>query len=291
MTHILRQAFEGGIMPHWRYLAKNLRLRFAPETDPQLRCLHAQRDPGYVYERDMHPVRAKHRSGSGWKAETPDGLQYRDYSSYDEYLAHQEQKFSEMLKITGGFTAKDILEYRRRFYQRFRHLPSLLPSSAVIVCAGARQGTEVQVLRECGFVNAYGIDLNPGPNNPLVRKGDFMRMENPDSSVDLIYSNCLDHAFDLGGFFREHARVLKPDGYALYDFVPTGGMGAFEAVEWKSEEILFRLLLQTYKTVVKLETEEYWKWVLVRGTRKAPVDGIQQLLQHAKEIGDVVADH
>jgi SAM-dependent methyltransferase len=271
-------------MPPWKYWINNLKYRFAPGTSRLLRRLHAQIDPTYVHERDMHPVRTKHRAGSGWKAEKAEGLHYRDYSSYDEYVSHQTQKYAEMLKIKGGFTGSEILEYRQRFYRRFRHLPPLLPPSAVVVCAGARQGTEVEVLRECGFVNAYGIDLNPGPDNPLVRKGDFMHMENPDGSVDLIYSNCLDHAYDLAGFFREHARVLKPDGYALYDFVPSGGTGAFEAVEWESDDVLFGMLLRSFTTVVKLETEDHWKWVLVNGARKASQDTVTQLLREAKEI-------
>jgi len=271
----------------WKYWMNNLRYAVAPSSNRQLRALQSRIDPGYVHDRDKHPVRAKHHGGGGWKAETTEGLHYRNYSSYDEYVTHQEQKFSEMLKLKGGFTGREILEYRRRFYRRFRHLPSFLPPSALIVCAGARQGTEVEVLRECGFSRAYGIDLNPGPDNPLVRKGDFMHMENPAASVDLIYSNCLDHAFDLSGFFREHARVLKPEGYALYDYVLSGGAGAFEAVEWDAEETLFRVLFQSFTTVVHLESEEHWKWVLVKGPRKPSADGIQQLLQNARELGDV----
>lgn len=272
-------------MRPWKYWINNLRYRIAPGSDRHLDRLHHQLDPSYLHERDKHPIRSKHHAGGGWKAEKQEGLLYRDYASYEEYLTHQEQKFTEMLKAKGGFTGREILEYRQRFYRRFRHLPALLPSSAVILCAGARQGTEVQVLRECGFLNAYGIDLNPGPDNPFVRKGDFMHMENPDASVDLIYSNCLDHAYDLAGFFREHARVLKPDGYALYDFVPSGGTGAFEAVEWDSDAALFGILLQSFRAVIKLETEEHWKWVLVRGTRQPAGADIQRLLHSAREFG------
>lgn len=268
-------------MTHVQYILRNLRYRFLAGTG-YLKRLRSERDPQYVHERDRHPVRAKHFGGGGWKEEKSGSLHYRDYASYDEYVTHQQQKFTEMLKLKGGFTGQEILDYRKRFYRRFRHLPGILPPDAVIVCAGARQGTEVEVLRDLGFSNAWGIDLNPGPDNPLVRPGDFMKMENADASVDLIYSNCLDHAFDLGGFLREHRRVLKSDGFALYDFVPSGGTGAFEAVEWESEDALFRLFLESFRSLERVESEEHWKWVLLKGPR--PVDTVDRLIREAKGV-------
>lgn len=271
-------------MVHLTYLLKNMQYHLVPGTTETLRRLRHEQDPGYVHERDRHPVRAKHQGTSGWKEERAGHLHYRDYASYDEYVAHQQQKFTEMLKVKGGFTGAEILEYRRKFYRRFRHLPASLGPDAVIVCAGARQGTEVEVLRDMGYHAAYGIDLNPGPENPYVRPGDFMKMENATGSVDLIYSNCLDHAFDLESFLREHRRVLKPEGFALYDFVPAGGTGAFEAVEWDSEEALLRPLIASFRSVIKVESESHWKWILLQGPR--PEDTIDQLLRRARTTGE-----
>jgi len=131
----------------------------------------------------------------------------------------------------------------------------------------------VEVLHDLGFKNAYGIDLNPGPDNELVRIGDFMHLENTDSSLDMIYCNSLDHAFNLESFFSEHARVIKPDGYVLYDIAlqekGVQEQGAFEAVRWKSEEVLFLLMLKYFKKVVKVETEPSWRWVLLQGKGSA----------------------
>lgn len=46
----------------------------------------------------------------------------------------------------------------------------------------------------------------------------------------MVYSNCIDHAFNLSQFFQEHARVLKPGGCALYDInISEQRFGAFEA--------------------------------------------------------------
>lgn len=253
---------------HLKFWIKTALYRFVPGGYGYIRHLRKFRDPSYVYNRDKHSVRDKHHIQSGWKEKAQNDFHYRDYKDYQEYVSHQSQKFEEILKIRGGFTNRVITAYRYRCYRRFRHLFAFLPKSAQIICAGARQGTEVEVLRDIGFKSAYGIDLNPGPDNKFVRVGDFIHMENPDSSVDMIYCNAVDHAFDLEAFFSEHSRVIKPDGYALYDIALQQGnqkQGAFEAVGWESEEALFLLMLKHFKRVVKVETESGWKWILLQG--------------------------
>lgn len=230
------------------------------------RTLKKYQDKNYSHERDKKSVREKHHGAGGWAMKEKDGLRYRDYSTYEEYVEHQKAKFDEIIKIAGGLGRKNVVKYRLEFFDRFKNLSHYLPPSAKIVCAGARQGTEVEVLRELGFYNAYGIDLNPGPENPYVTVGDFLHIKEPDHSVDLIYSNAVDHAFSLDEFFREHARVIKPDGYAYYDVALQQG-GAFEAVDWKSDEIVFKKMLEYFKTVenVRVSSSRQWKSVLLKG--------------------------
>jgi SAM-dependent methyltransferase len=249
---------------HIVYQLKNLVLR-TPFSYGYYRELQKYRDASYNHERDKHPVRQKHYGKEGWKPVHDGDFQYRDYSSYDEYVAHQSQKLNEILKLKGGFSNSVILDYRKKFYKRFCHLPSLLDKSAKILCLGARQGTEVEVLWDMGYKNTIGLDLNPGPDNPYVKPGDFMALEYPDSSVDMVYSNCIDHAFDLSKFFQEHARVVKSGGYALYDIGIYGlGLGTFEAVGWESEESVFLLALKYFKNVLKVEIDGEWKWILLQ---------------------------
>jgi SAM-dependent methyltransferase len=235
-----------------------------------MRTLRAGRDPGYVHERDKHEVRRKHHGGGGWKDGEDGGLRKRDYASYDEYVTHQKLKLEEMVKMKGGFSNFDIFDFRIKFYVRFRHLPLLLPRDARILCCGARQGTEVEVLRDLGFPNARGIDLNPGAGNPYVEPGDMMKLESADGSLDLLYTNCVDHAFDLDAMIAEHKRVLKPGGYLLYD-IPCNeeeGAGIWEAISWdRNEDVLARLLV-AFDTLVRAERERLWLWVLLRGPRK-----------------------
>lgn len=255
---------------HPKFLVKSLLHRLTPGGFGYYRKLRRKKDPGYVHERDKHPVRHKHHGGGGWKEERDSrGIRTRDYASYEEYLTHQKLKLEEMLKMKGGFSNEDVFNYRMRFYRRFRHLPGLLRRDAVALCAGARQGTEVEVLRDLGFRNAVGIDLNPGEDNPLVRTGDFMRLDYPDNSVDFFYTNCVDHAFDLDAFFKEHARVLKPDGFAIYDIASNmeEGGGAFEAVDWERTEDVFLLLLGHFGRLIRVERDGPWMWILVQGKR------------------------
>lgn len=232
-----------------------------------VRKLRAGRDSTYDHDRDKHEVRKKHHGEGGWKESEENGLRKRDYASYEEYVTHQKLKLDEMVKLKGGFSNFDIFDYRLKFYSRFRHLAGLLPADARILCCGARQGTEVEVLRDLGFHNAHGIDLNPGPDNPLVKPGDMMKLDAADATLDLIYTNCVDHAFDLDAMISEHARALKPGGCLLYDIgsnMEEGG-GPFEAISWKRTEDVVTRLLNTFAELVHVERDDQWLWVLVRG--------------------------
>ena len=245
--------------------------RWTPGGFGYYRRLRRFENPTYDWERDRHPVRAKHHGAEGL-GEPTRGFVTREYADYAEYVVHQRQKLDEMLLSGTAFPNATVAAYRRRFYRRFRHLIHRLPADATIICLGARQGTEVEVLRELGFRNAFGIDLNPGPQNDLVEQGDFHATDLPDDSVDLVYSNSLDHAFDLERFFVEHRRVLKDDGFALYDVhgaYRPGDKAAFESTLWTRPENVIKRILDHFQRVLRLETAGDWTWVLVQ--RPLPV--------------------
>lgn len=251
-----------------RFWLKTALYRYTPGGFGYYRRLRRYRDPSA--EAELHEVRHRHNAASGWGEARADGLRTRDYASYDEYVTHQRQKLDEMLRRKTALTENGVVaSYRRKFFRRFRHLPSLLPRSAVILCLGARLGTEVEVLRDLGFDNAKGIDLNPGPENVWVEPGDFMHLAAGDASVDLVYSNCIDHAFDLDAFFAEHARVLKPDGYALYDFAVRNDdtSAAFESVVWSDDAVVLEQMERHFGEVVRREREDVWEWLLLRARR------------------------
>jgi hypothetical protein len=251
-----------------RFFIKTFLYRYVPGGYGYIRRLRNYKDTSYGFDKEKHPLRNKHHGMSGWREEKIEGIISRDYESYDEYVTHQSLKLMELLKLRGGFSNEAIADYRMKFYRRFRHLHCYLPYSAVIVCAGARQGTEVEVLRDLGFRNAIGIDLNPGPNNLYVVKGDFMNMEYEDNSIDCLYTNCIDHAFDLKSFFAEHARVVKPNGYVIYDFSEIGDTGAFEAVGWEDLSVPIQLILLQFKELIRAERDASWLWVFMKGKKR-----------------------
>ena len=197
-----------------------------------------------------------------WKI-NKDGIKSRNYSSEEDYRSHQSAKLDLIIGKGHGWKKKQILEYRLKFKSRFKELQSILDVNSKCLCLGARQGTEVLVLRELGFKNSIGIDLNPGPNNPLVNVGDFMNLEFPDNNFDFIYSNCLDHALNLDDFFREQVRVLKVTGLFIIDISTSEDAGHFESQEWERPEYVLIKSLKYFKNIKFLKREKRWFWVLI----------------------------
>ncbi|MBN1536365.1 MAG: hypothetical protein JW908_06500, partial [Anaerolineales bacterium] len=176
-----------------KFWLKNLLYYYTPGGYGYYRFLKSHRDSNIKSYRDLYPS----DFNGEWKDCENGNYSSRRYDSYQTYISHQASKFHALIKKKGGFSNRTVLDYRLIFYRRFCYLSKYLAKSAKILCAGARQGTEVEVLRDLGFYNATGIDLNPGPSNPLVSYGDFMHLEYENDSLDLIYSNSIDHAFDF----------------------------------------------------------------------------------------------
>jgi SAM-dependent methyltransferase len=158
----------------------------------------------------------------------------RKYGSYDEYLAHQASKFENVVDRLHETEDDDLGE----FINRFKGCAALAEMRSVL-CLGARLGTEVRALHALGFF-AVGIDLNPGERNVYVLPGDFHNVVFPDGSVDAVYTNCLDHVFDLDKMIGEIRRMLRPGGLFITDvlagfeegFTP----GAYEATHWRKAD-------------------------------------------------------
>ncbi len=196
------------------YLVKNVLYAVVPRFGYCGSLRKRSKDRDYLHERDKPNVLRKHHSAGPWQP-VLGGVARRSYDSYDEYVEHQAAKYDAILKTQGGIKTSAILAYRITFYRRFRLLSHFIGRDARILCLGARQGTEVEVLRDLGYRRAIGVDLNPGPSNPYVLPGDFMRLGFRAQSFDCLYSNAIDHAYDLDEFFVESARVLKSNGLAI----------------------------------------------------------------------------
>ncbi len=158
----------------------------------------------------------------------------RQYTSYDEYLEHQSAKLDQIEHRLRETEDEDFADFKDRFQGC-----KALSEARSVLCLGARLGTEVRALHALNHF-AVGIDLNPGENNLYVLPGDFHHIAFPDGSVDAIYTNVMDHVFDLEKVMAEIKRLLRPGGLFVADllqgfdegFVP----GEYEATHWRNTD-------------------------------------------------------
>src|SRR3989304_7073077 len=122
---------------------------------------------------------------------------------YDYYLHWQKVK-----TLKPALREQLLREFDKKinlFTALFLNAKKYAPKGKVI-CLGARMGEEVQAFKDLGY-DAIGIDLVP--NEPLVIHGDFNNLQYANDSVDIVYTNAIDHCWDMGKFTDEMKRVLK----------------------------------------------------------------------------------
>ena len=152
-----------------------------------------------------------------------DGLYRRQYASYDAYVAHQRDKLRRL----------DLRAYDQDFEAELTErlgAAGLVKRGDTVLCLGARLGSECRAFIGLGAF-AIGIDLNPGTGNRHVVVGDFHDPQFADASVDIVYTNCLDHSFDLEKVMAAVERVLKPGGAFIADVMN----GATDDEAWKAD--------------------------------------------------------
>ena len=134
-------------------------------------------------------------------------MSHRKYKNYDKYLKHQSKKFDiGFSKKIKKFMPECFPNSIRSFEKRVNGFKSYIKQSKIL-CLGARTGAEVVAFKNLGFIDAIGIDVNPGKNNKYVIKGDFHNMDFEDNTFDTVYSNCIDHAWNLRKLSKEIYRV------------------------------------------------------------------------------------
>jgi SAM-dependent methyltransferase len=184
--------------------------------------------------------------GERWNTEDGE-FQKRSYASYESYLEHQKAKLE-----THDFGNYDT-EFRNALRDRLNALGIDWPGRNVL-CLGARIGTEVKAFLDLG-ADAIGIDLNPGENNQYVVYGDFHDLQFSSGSLDVVYTNSLDHAFDIDRIAKEVLRVLKRDGIFVLEAVHGRDQGInpgfFESFFWKNIDELVRALESAGFTVTQ----------------------------------------
>jgi SAM-dependent methyltransferase len=183
------------------------------------------------------------------------GFVHRRYNSRRAYVRHQRAKL-------GGL---DLREYDRRYgallTDRLRH-ENHIPAGSSVLCLGARIGTEVKAFRDLGHF-AVGIDLNPGSANDLVLQGDFHELPFADRSVDVIFTNSLDHAQEPDRLFAETQRALRAEGLFIAEIQHGADAGfqpgEYESFFWQTTDDVIGLIEQFgFTTIDTLAFEEPW---------------------------------
>lgn len=161
----------------------------------------------------------------------------RQYADYDQYIDHQVSKLD-------GHGAEFAERFERRmlkFMIRFTVLKQELNFQGPVLCLGARLGEEVLAFRNCGL-EATGVDLNPGTDNPYVIKGDFHALPFAAKYFATAYSNVLDHVLDLDIFLAEAQRVTS--GHIIFDltggYEETGRIDPYGALIWPTNDALLK---------------------------------------------------
>lgn len=142
------------------------------------------------------------------------GLHKREYRNYREYVAHQVRKLDK--ENVHKNLSRKFKSRMYKFMEKFKKFVHHFEGDAIL-CLGARLGDEVLAFRNLGFPESVGIDLNPGPDNQYVIKGDFHDIPFENASFQAVFTNSLDHAWDLKVVSKEAGRVLKKDGIFICD--------------------------------------------------------------------------
>lgn len=193
-----------------------------------------------------------------WRNVSQD-MSQKIYKSYEDYAAHQSAKLSTM----------DLRDYDRNYYSvlggRLKPLAAknIIGGGRVALCLAARIGTEVKAFADLHCF-AVGIDLNPGRNNKYVLYGDFHNIQFPSSSVDVVFTNSLDHALYVDRLASEIKRVLKRAGHLILEVgrgIEEGGnFGYYEASSWKKiDNCLEHFYRVGFKTVERNDFEYPWR--------------------------------
>jgi SAM-dependent methyltransferase len=207
----------------------------------------------------LHKAALRLRLGQSWS--DGDGLGRRRYPDYETYLTHQRLKHDATRR---GSLAHHADRFHAALSERLLSCPMELEGRSVL-CLGAREGAEVRAFIDRGAF-AIGVDLNPGPANPWVVPGDFHRLRYGDRSVDVVYTNSIDHVFELERMVGEVKRVLKPGGLFLIEVglgtEEGGGRGFYEALSWtRADELVARVVAAGFAVERRIEFQIPWRGV------------------------------
>lgn len=135
-------------------------------------------------------------------------LHYKRYDSYEDYVEEQVAT----LVLREDYVRQKSERKLRDFLLDFIRFENHIPQDCKVLCLGARFGEEVKAFRKLGY-DAIGIDLWANEGD-LVIKGDWNNLPF-ENEFDVIYTNSIDHAFDIAEMIQEIKKALKSVGKVI----------------------------------------------------------------------------
>lgn len=195
----------------------------------------------------------------------------KEYNDYDDYILQQGYKAINHK----DYVLKGKKKRIRTFNSLFKKMSKYFNQGSVL-CLGARDGSEVEVLKQFGF-DAVGIDLFSLDDK--VIKADWHNLPFRDGVFDNIFTNSLDHCFDFELMLKEIKRILVYGGrlmirtdaeYCFYEVKKEG----LSLNEWMERRGLNAMFWDLFNDVVSYITGQGFS--------------IKFFKQNAKEISLVV---
>ena len=148
--------------------------------------------------------RAIFDSGDAWERQA--GFATRRYESYEAYLRHQATKLD--------LVSERLEETKEEDLQRVQAAVRGLRAAAGRALGALPRRPARHRGRGLPVAGLFRGRHRPEsrPENRYVLTGDFHGLVFPDGSVDAIYTNVMDHVFDMGRIMGEVRRVLRADG-------------------------------------------------------------------------------
>lgn len=178
----------------------------------------------------------------------------RKYKSYKEYLEHQAEKAKVKRYKQKLLAARE--ERLVWFVEQFKFLKNHgLHKTSEIVCLGARYGEEVQALRSLGLKKAIGYDLISYPPYVEIKDMNVYVQEAPADSLDLVYTNAIDHCYNLEEFIGHLGRISRK--YILIHF--GFGYREYEVQDINNLDFVVQLFEKTHETIIREKMDKsFW---------------------------------
>jgi hypothetical protein len=184
-----------------------------------------------------------------------DGFRTRPYPDYESYLHHQSSKRTLIEE-------SDFLNWyhpllRFCLAQRLPENPHLKSGSSVL-CLAARSGAEIEAFRDVGY-HPIGIDLEPLGEGVIYSDFHFLPFGN--RSFDVVFTNSIDHVFNVYKFLAQVRRVTA----SIFILeLAKGGPQEYESFTWSSlRQIMILLVQEGFKIVRMSAYEEPWGGVQI----------------------------